>query len=145
MKKVVRSKTQVAIGWFVKLSLVGVVILAVLMAYLDAKVRDKFEGKRWALPAKVYARPLEMYPGLALKPKYLKQELEQIGYQRVPNVLTPGQYMIDGNEMDIYRRYFSLFDGDESAARIHIRFSNNTIEALWLDGQPVDIARLGRY
>ncbi len=142
MKKVVRSKTQVAISWFVKLSLVGIVILAVLMAYLDAKVRDKFEGKRWALPAKVFARPLEMYPGLALKPKHLKQELDQIGYERVPNVLTPGQYMIDGNEMDIYRRYFSLFDGDESAARIHIRFSNNTINGLWLDGQPTDLARL---
>ncbi len=142
MKKVVRSKKRVAAGWFIKLSLVGVVILAVLMAYLDAKVRDKFEGKRWALPAKVYARPLEMYPGLALKPKYLKQELEQIGYQQVPNIVTPGQYMIDGNEMDIYRRHFSLFDGDEVAARIHIRFNNNTISALWLDGKPVDIARL---
>ena len=129
-------------SWLLKLSLVGVVILAVLMAYLDAKVRDKFEGKRWALPAKVFARPLEMYPGLALKPQHLQQELEQIGYQRVPNVRTPGQYMIDGNEMDIYRRYFSLFDGAERAARIHIRFSGNSIDGLWLDGEPVDIARL---
>ena len=142
MKKAKRSKFRIAISWLIKLSIVGVVVLAVVMAYLDAKVRDKFEGKRWALPAKVYARPLEMYPGLSLKPKYLIQELEQIGYQRVPNVLTPGQYMVDGNEMDIYRRYFSLYDSDEEAARIHIRFNNDEITGLWLDGKPVDIARL---
>jgi penicillin-binding protein 1B len=142
MKKVIDSKFKRYLGWFFKLSLVGVVVLAVLMAYLDAKVRDKFEGKRWALPAKVFARPMELYSGLALNPKYLVQELEQIGYRRVPSVQTPGQYMIDGNEMDIYRRYVRLYDGEEHAARIHLRFDNNTISGLWIDGAPSDIARL---
>jgi penicillin-binding protein 1B len=142
MKKVVDSKFKRYLGWFVKLSLVGVVVLTVLMAYLDAKVRDKFEGKRWALPAKVFARPMELYSGLALKPKYLIQELEQIGYQRVPSVQTPGQYMVDGNEIDIYRRYVRLYDGEEQAARIHLRFDNNILTGLWVDGVPTDIARL---
>ena len=142
MKKVVESKFKRYFGWFIKLSLVGLVVLAVLMAYLDAKVRDKFEGKRWALPAKVFARPMELYTGLELKPKYLIQELEQIGYQRVPNVQTPGQYMVDGNEIDIYRRYVRLYDGEESAARIHIRFDGKTISGLWVEGVPTEIARL---
>lgn len=31
------------------------------LIYLDAQVRYKFEGKRWALPAQVYARALEIY------------------------------------------------------------------------------------
>jgi penicillin-binding protein 1B len=34
--------------------------------HLDKVVRAKFEGKRWALPARVYARPLELYVGRAL-------------------------------------------------------------------------------
>ena len=142
MKKVSPSKTKKIFSWLFKLSIVGAVALAILLAYLDAQVRSKFEGKRWALPAKVYARPLEIYPGLALKPKYLIQELEQIGYQRVPNIQTPGQYMLDGNEIDIYRRYFDLYDASEAAARIHIRFANDGIDGLWLDGKPVSIARL---
>lgn len=142
MKKVADSKLKYYFKWLLKLSIVGLVILTVLMAYLDAKVRDKFEGKRWALPAKVFARPMELYSGLSLKPKYLIQELEQIGYQRVPNVQTPGQYMVDGNEIDIFRRYVRLYDGEEAAARIHIRFNGQAISGLWLDGVPTDIARL---
>ena len=142
MKKHSTSGFKRFLSWFIKLSVVGLVVLAILMAYLDAKVREKFEGKRWALPAKVFARPLELYPGLALKPKYLLQELEQIGYHRVPNVQTPGQYSFDGDEMDIYRRYVKLYDSDEAAARIHIRFANGQIHGLWLDGKPSSLARL---
>lgn len=142
MKKVVESRSKRYLRWFLQLSAVGAVILAVLLAYLDAQVRDKFEGKRWALPAKVFARPLELYPGLSLKPKYLIQELEQIGYQRVPNVLTPGQYSVDGSEMDIFRRYVRLYDGEEAAARIHLRFDGGQLDGLWVDGRPTDIARL---
>ncbi len=42
------------------LSLAGVLLLAVLYGvYLDQVVRVRFEGKRWSLPARVYARPLE--------------------------------------------------------------------------------------
>ena len=136
------SKLRKALGWLLKLTIVGVVILGVVMAYLDAQVRTKFEGKRWALPAKVFARPLELYPGLSLKPEHLIQELEQIGYQRVPNVQSPGQYSINGNEMDIYRRYVQLWDGDESAARIHLRFDSSMVNGLWEDGRPAEIARL---
>ena len=142
MNKMTNSRVKTFFSWALKLSLVGIVVLAILLAYLDAKVRDKFEGKRWALPAKVFARPLELYPGLALKPKYLIQELEQIGYHRVPSVVTPGQYSFDGQEMDIFRRYVTLYDGDEISARIHIRFSGGAIDGLWLDGQPVPLARL---
>ncbi|MFY0699981.1 MAG: transglycosylase domain-containing protein, partial [Bermanella sp.] len=142
MKHTNTSRFKTFMSWVFKLSLVGIVVLAILMAYMDAKVREKFEGKRWALPAKVFARPLELYPGLALQPKYLIQELDQIGYQRVPNVVTPGQYSFNGDEMDVFRRYVKLYDGEEPSARVHMRFSAGTIESLWLDGQPVGLARL---
>jgi len=47
-------------------ALLGLVALLVYVAWLDSQVRQQFEGKRWALPAQVYARPLELYPGQAL-------------------------------------------------------------------------------
>jgi penicillin-binding protein 1B len=43
-------------GLGVKLSLVGLVVLAGFAVYLDAVVQEKFSGKRWTIPAKVYAR-----------------------------------------------------------------------------------------
>jgi penicillin-binding protein 1B len=37
------------------------VVLAGFAVYLDAVVQEKFSGKRWTIPAKVYARPLELF------------------------------------------------------------------------------------
>ena len=39
--------------------------------HLDGTVREKFEGKRWALPARVFARPLELYAGRPLSAEAL--------------------------------------------------------------------------
>ncbi|RPH41739.1 MAG: hypothetical protein EHM86_03595, partial [Desulfobulbaceae bacterium] len=39
---------------------------------LDGVIREKFDGKRWSLPAVVYARPLELYAGLAFSPQMLE-------------------------------------------------------------------------
>lgn len=142
MKKQDKSRRRKILGWLFKLSIVGIVILAGVMAYLDAQVRSQFEGKRWALPAKVYARPLELYPGLSLKQRHLIQELEQIGYHRVASVSTPGQYSINNNEMDVFRRYVALWDGSEPAMRIHLRFAEDKVDAIWEDGQPAELARL---
>ena len=34
--------------------------------YLDVTIREAFEGRKFALPARVYGRALEVYPGLKL-------------------------------------------------------------------------------
>ncbi len=34
--------------------------------YLDFRVRGEFEGRRFALPARIYARPLELHAGLRI-------------------------------------------------------------------------------
>ena len=49
-----------------KLFLVTLVIGGLLVIYLDAKVTTTFKDKMWELPAKVYARPLELYQGAKL-------------------------------------------------------------------------------
>ncbi|KZY45641.1 hypothetical protein A3732_09905 [Oleiphilus sp. HI0050] len=60
-------------------------VLALLLfawcIYLDAQVRYKFEGKRWALPAQVFARTLEIYNDKALNANNLLDELNMLGYQ----------------------------------------------------------------
>ncbi|MCP4791471.1 MAG: penicillin-binding protein 1B, partial [Gammaproteobacteria bacterium] len=72
------------------------IVLAVctlaMLVYLDAQVRDRFEGHRWSLPAKVYARPLELYIGKQLAQGQLNYELQQLGYRAVKKVRQAGQY-----------------------------------------------------
>ena len=47
------------LGWLLPLLLAGIAGLALYAVHLDRVIRDKFEGQRWALPARVFARPLE--------------------------------------------------------------------------------------
>lgn len=59
-----------------KLGLVGLVLLAGFAIYLDAVVQEKFSGRRWTIPAKVYARPLELFNGLKLSREDFLRELD---------------------------------------------------------------------
>jgi penicillin-binding protein 1B len=72
-----RSQRGVALFGLVILIilLAGVVLLGLYMVKLDGVVRSKFEGKRWEIPAKVYARPMELFNGATLTPDDLKDEL----------------------------------------------------------------------
>ncbi|HJV09876.1 MAG TPA: hypothetical protein VJ690_00090, partial [Burkholderiales bacterium] len=44
--------------------LAGTLLAAGFTLYLDIRVRNEFEGRRFALPARIYARPLEVHQGL---------------------------------------------------------------------------------
>ncbi|HRD50738.1 MAG: penicillin-binding protein 1B [Candidatus Competibacter sp.] len=57
--------------------------LGVYMLYLDAVIRTEFDQKRWAMPAKVYARPLELFAGMPLSAEAFVQELKVLGYHDV--------------------------------------------------------------
>jgi penicillin-binding protein 1B len=39
----------------------GFLAFSIYLIRLDNIIREKFEGKRWDIPAKVFARPLELY------------------------------------------------------------------------------------
>ena len=42
--------------------MIGVFIaFSIYLIRLDNIIRNKFEGQRWDIPAKVFARPLEIY------------------------------------------------------------------------------------
>src|SRR5690554_6182998 len=59
----------------------GLVLLAGWMVYLDAVVTSRFEGRRFEVSSRVYARPLELYDGASVTAESLKQELELAGYR----------------------------------------------------------------
>ena len=46
-----------------RLCAIGLVLLAGWMVYLDAVVTSRFEGRRFEVPSRVYARPLELFDG----------------------------------------------------------------------------------
>ena len=114
------------------LSLLAVftLLFAVWMVYLDAEVRKAFDGKKWSLPAKVYARPLTLYPGLLLPPEQLEAELQWADYRPAALADRPGTYQRNGNEWVIFRRGFPFWDGSEVTRRINLKINNQRVSGL---------------
>ena len=63
--------------------------------YLNHEVGQRFGQLRWQIPTRVYARPLELAPGLALDPGTLKTELDAASY-REDSGERPGTYARQG-------------------------------------------------
>ena len=97
---------------------------------LDVQVRAKFEGKRWALPARVYASPLELYTGLRLTPSILNKELKELGYQNMSSPKKAGEYWHNKNEFLIITRAFKFWDASDSSRTVQVRFADNQISSV---------------
>ena len=131
------------LGWLFKLGLVGTVLLAGLMVYFDAVVQEKFSGKRWTIPAKVYARPLELFVGLKLNKQDFLTELDALGYRREASVSGPGAVSVAGSSIELNTRGFQFYEGAEPAQRVRVRFSGNYIAELSrANGAKLAVARL---
>ena len=138
-----RSIWRKLLSLLLKLSLVAFVLGGIGMIYLDAQIREQFEGKRWALPAKVFARPLELYPGAPFSITDLKLELKGLGYQQTTHASKPGQAAFSKSTAHIYTRGFDFPDGRESAQRLILDFSGNTLSRIKsAQGQTLHLARL---
>ena len=131
------------LGWALKLSLVGLVVLAVFAVYLDAVVQEKFSGKRWTVPAKVYARPLELFVGQKLAKDDFLKELDALGYRRENTVAGPGGVSVAGNNIELHSRGFQFYESTEPAQRVRVRFSGDYVAGLTqAGGGNLAVARL---
>ena len=63
------------------LSLLTVLLSAGYAYYIDRTISKTFEGRRWSVPAQVYAQPLELFSGLALSKSQFITELTRLGYR----------------------------------------------------------------
>src|SRR5262245_38020011 len=74
-----------------RLGLAAASALAIAVLYgsfLAWSVTRQFEGRRWDLPAQVYAAPLELYAGRALDVEDLAAELDRLGFAQDPRLTT---------------------------------------------------------
>lgn len=113
--------------------LIGGVSIVVLLAltgylyYLNHLINLRFDGDTWAIPSRVYARPLELYPGLRLSTESLQYELGLSTYQRVNITPESGQYRILGASFELHTRAFVFSDQTEPAHQVRLAFDGDKI------------------
>ncbi len=120
------------------------VFLVGYVGYLDFKVRQQFDGKRWSLPARVYARPLELYAGLQLTADQFAGELAALHYRPVRSASKPGEMSRNGSAFQLVTRGFVHPDGKDGPQHIRVSFSAGAVSRLASasNGKPVSLARL---
>lgn len=111
-------------------SLAGTLALMFHAIPLEKTVREKFEGKRWALPARVYARPLELYSGLPLDPEELMAELRRLDYREVVNPARPGSYERKQGRFLIRTRPFQFWDEAEPERFVDLQINDGHIASM---------------
>ncbi|MEZ5436674.1 MAG: penicillin-binding protein 1B [Pseudomonadales bacterium] len=122
-----------------------VLIPCVLLAsvYVDSLVRNKFEGRKWTIPAKVYAKPLELYPGQPFSAKGMTDALTLLGYQASSAAGFPGQYHYAGDSVEMHTRGFAFADQPEPSRRVRLEFNSGGIAQIYdKDGKALPLLRL---
>ncbi len=133
---------------FKRWALIAIVIFIPLFIYylshLDQKIRKKFEGKRWDIPAKIYANPLELYVGNRVTLAEFKDLLTQLHYRLDPSVSAEGSYQSKGQQVTLRIRSFNFWDGAQPSLHLKIHFSSTGIKSITeLDeGKNIAIARM---
>ena len=121
--------------------------VALLMAgftlYLDFRVRSEFEGRRFALPARIYARPLELHAGLRIAQIDVTRELQEAGYREGAREGESGWFLRDNDWLEVAVRPFVFWDGPQGPKRVRVAFDGGAVKAVQdAEGRDLPLARL---
>jgi penicillin-binding protein 1B len=127
----------------IQLSIIVACLMLFWLIYLNAVVRDLFEGKRFKIPARVYSEAQELYVGAPVRQPEMLSLLEQLGYRQADSAFQAGRYALAGNRISVYTRGFKFWDGQEPAQLLNIGFGAEGITELTTSQrQSVLLARL---
>ena len=120
-----------------------IIFLVISIAYisiLDSKVVNKLDGVLWTVPAKVYARPLELAEGGKINVDGLKKELEILSYELTKGIPdTPGEFSQSQRSVNIFIRGF----GSQEPGLYRLKIENDKIDSIKRkDGISIDLIQL---
>jgi len=127
------------IGW---LSLFSFLFGSGYAIFLDRTITSTFEGRRWSVPAQIYAQPLELYQGTSQSKDALSNALKSLGYRPVEKIQGPGTFRSISSGLEIYLRGFSFIDDYRGAQKIQVAFSKGKIQSIRSDNKKVPLIRL---
>ena len=127
-----------------RILLLATLVIAGWCAWIDYTVRRDFSSLQWALPARIYARPIELYQGAPVSSDELVAYLQRLGYQRSSPVSGPGQYRAEASSISLHTRGFQFWDGHEPSVSVEVSFSGGQVSSLRSTAgqQEVFLARL---
>ena len=135
--------SQLKKAMFFFMILFGFVAISYI-GYLDYTVCKQFQGKRWALPAKVFASPTELFVGGHLSVKEVRLLLQRLQYTEDSSLAKEGSFYRQGQTITLRTRSFKFWDKSEASRQLRLVFKNDTLLSLVnvVSGRQLAIVRL---
>ena len=95
---------------------------------LNKRVQDRFNDLVFAVPTRVYARPLPLAAGMPMTPAALELELTFAGYSNDGHGEVAGSWVKQGTRYTIVSRGYAGPDGGELPKRIRVTLGNGTVQ-----------------
>ena len=102
------------------------------IAALDRIVTERFEGKQFVVPSRVFSAPTILYPGLDVDLVDLRGMLRRLGYREAAGAraLPVGQYVWGTHRIRVHLRAFEHPSRPEPARDVVLRLRGNAIEEI---------------
>ncbi|AOU97659.1 penicillin-binding protein 1B [Acidihalobacter yilgarnensis] len=130
--------------WLAGITALFLLVGAGYVAYLNHVIVSQFEDKRFELPARVFASPVQLYAGRRMSSADLAQALALLHYSAHSGAPRAHTYQVLGDGYLVHTRGFDSPDGNEPSRLLRVRFDGGRIASLddATSGQPVALARL---
>lgn len=129
-----KPKSKPTFTWLKTTILIVIVgfalVLASYLGYLDYNIRKQFEGKRWAIPARVYASPVELYAGYNSSANQFEELLQGLHYRQDAELSSEGTYVRQGQQIVVKTRDFTFWDQQQSSLTVRVSFNDTSITNL---------------
>ncbi|WP_266171493.1 penicillin-binding protein 1B [Dyella subtropica] len=97
---------------------------------LNKRVQDRFNDLVFAVPTRIYARPLALEPGQPMTPAALELELTFSGYSNDGRGQVAGSWAKDGSNYVISSRGYAGPDGGELPKRVRVSLAKGQVTAV---------------
>jgi penicillin-binding protein 1B len=97
---------------------------------LNKRVQDRFNDLVFAVPTRVYARPLPLAAGTPMTPAALELELTFAGYSDDGHGQVAGSWVKQGSRYLITSRGYAGPDGGELPKHIRVTLGNGTVQSV---------------
>jgi penicillin-binding protein 1B len=131
-----------ALPWALALCGLAIGFLGPYVWVLDRRVQAEFGRLQWQVPTRVFARPLELRPGLPMSADALELELLLARYRADPAARQPGTFARDGQRFVIASRGFRDLDGALGPRRIEVTLQAGRVARLIEGEQTLKATRL---
>ena len=127
--------------------------LVVLMAggillycwHLSSQIDQRFSGRRWRIPSKVFSDTTLLYPGQQINRSLFNEKLRRLGYRQFSrDPQNKGELYTSASVVNLFLHDLTLPSRHREGVPVRIRFTGNRIESITHlnTGEPMPILEL---